>query len=151
MRFFLALGGMLAVFAQEPTTRRAAAAIAEAILAAPDLDPVFVGPASVLLAEQAEARADWTAAAAHWERACQLTLTSPPPPLMLRAVVGDSWRTAESLPTARLAARGPLCRARAAAAAGESVDPWLARAASLAVGDAATAAEVARMIEESKR
>ncbi|MGA0061336.1 MAG: hypothetical protein ACO3RU_17325, partial [Planctomycetota bacterium] len=145
------LGGLLALMAQQPQTRAASGAVAAAILAAPDLDSSFVGPASVVLAELAEAREDWDEAADHWDRARLAVLTAPPAPLMLRAVVGDAWRAEGQLPTARLAARGPLCRARAAHARGEPADAWLQRAASLALGDAETAAAVARMIEDSKR
>jgi hypothetical protein len=147
------LGGLLALLAQDPKTRAAAGAVAEAILEAPDLDPSFVGPAAVLLAERAEAASDFRRAARLWGQATLAILTAPPPPLMLRAVIGDAWRADGQLPIARIAAGVPLCLARAELeAVGGEVSPELVMAAtSLAVGDAETEAAVARMIEDSKR
>jgi hypothetical protein len=147
------LGRFLALLVRTEETRPSAAPIAALILGLPDLDPGFVGPASVILAEAAEAASDWSGAAEHWERAARGCLRTPPEPLLLRPFVGDAWRAEGRLPAAYLAARPHLCRARAALGHGEpeAARRHLEQARTLGQGDRDTLEELTRIEQEMPR
>lgn len=147
------LGRFLALLAREDETRRASGAIAKAVLAAPDLDDAFVGPACVVLAERAEDAGDWARAAELWGRAARGCLRTPPEPLLLRPFIGDVWRAEGRLPAAFLAARPHVCAARAALAADDSATARerLDAARILGQGDRQTEDEVRRLGSEIPR
>jgi len=101
---YLALAG--------PAFAAAAPALAEAILDAPDADPTWVGPASLVVGRQLEASGDLAAAADAFAAAFDALLQSPPPVVQRRRFVSDPDPARGSVPMAALAARPALLRAR---------------------------------------
>ena len=142
---------LLEVFVREESTRDAVCPIlAQAIVELHDLDLRPLGPAHQMLAEQAESKGDFAQAAREWDLAAHWYLRAPMTPLAQRAFVGESSAFEGTSSTAWLASRAPLCRARAAHAAGdkERVARALAEAEPRAFGDRRALAEVRALAEE---
>lgn len=145
---------LLEVFAREPRTRAAAGPpLARAILALDDDDVRVRGPAHQMLAEAAEAAADFTGAARHWEAAARGYRDGSPAPLVRRAFLGESSQMDRLSPSAWLVARAPLARARAALAAGDraAAREQLSIAVERGFGDSRTEAELAALQKELER
>lgn len=147
------IGRFLALLARHDETLRVSAPVARAVLAAPDSDPSFVGPAHVVLGKAAEAAGDWARAAELWTAAAHGCLRTPAEPLVMRAFVGDAWRGGRRLPAAWLAARPYYCRARAALAAGDvdAARVEIASAKMRGTGDRVTEQEIERLEQELTR
>src|SRR5690606_31678712 len=144
------LSRLLELLAREDRLRAVAAPVARAIVATPDLDAMMLGPAEMILAEDAERRGDHAAAAAHWRAAARGLLRMPPEPVFRRTFVGDTWLAQGRLPAAFLAARPHVCDARAALAAGdhERARSALAKARILGALDQATEQAIDRIESE---
>ena len=128
-------------------------ALARAIVAAPDRDPAWLGPAHLLLGQRAEADADLVGAATAYRSAHEHFVRHRLSSVVRRRFLGEPDPARGRIPLAALAARGDLLLAGAAQAAGqlEAARAHLARAAVAADGDteatqavAALAAEVGR-------
>ncbi len=128
-------------------------ALARAIVAAPDRDETWLGPAHVLLGQRAEADGDLAAAAAAYRTAHLHCVRHPLPNVIRRRFVGDPDPARGVVPLAALAARADLLLARQARAAGDlaTARAHLAAAAIAADGDDAATAEVAALQAEVGR
>lgn len=121
--------------------------LARMILRAPETDPRYAGIARLLLGEGAEADGAWDEAAEHYTEAARILLRHPLPPLVQRALLGESSALDGLLPEAGLAAKPALCRARALEADSAAAAEQLDLAAALGEGDRATMMEIARVME----
>lgn len=132
--------------------RELGAATAALLLAIPDLDGRGDGAAHWFLGLAAEAAADFAGAAAHFEAAAHRLLRLPQQRLWARILLGDRDVAAGRDPWAALAARAPLCRARAALAAGdrEAALPLLAAAREFAGADLDTVQQIDAFLEQDK-
>lgn len=122
-------------------------ALARAIVAAPDRDPAWLGPACLLLGRRAEVDGDLVGAASAYRSAHEHFVRHPLPSVVRRRFLGEPDPAHGRIPLAALAARGDLLLAGAAKAAGrlEAARAHLARAAVAADGDTEATQAVATL------
>jgi hypothetical protein len=127
--------------------------VARLVVAAPDVDAAWLGPAHLLLGRRAEADGAWTAAAEAYRRAAIHFVRHPLPGILRRRFLADPDPARGSLPLAGLAARPELLLARQAHATGDgaAARAHLARAARLGDGDDETVAAIAALRTEVDR
>ncbi len=127
--------------------------IARLILAAPDLSTEFVGPAQMLLADEAETAGDYEKAAGLYAAASRAWSREVVPLQIRRALLGAVDPVARYHPIAALAARAPMCRARASIADGQMAKAkrQLLRARDLAEGDNETIKQIAILRKATNR
>lgn len=136
---------LLAQLARTPRTRkRLGPEVARLVEAFPEPDPRVAGGAWLVLAQVAEDGGRYARAAMLYEKAIRALVLWPPPPLLHRALLGESSLADGEHALAALSARADLCRARAALAEGrEAVATKHAeRAEVLGFGDRRTLAEI---------
>lgn len=142
---YLTLGG--AAF------QSAAPALARAIVAAPDTDATWLGPAWLVVARDAEGRGDLAAAAAAFASAHRHFLLDPGPSMQRRRFLAEPDPPHGLVPLAALAARPCILRARVALAAADvdAARRELAAARTLASCDQATLDQIAGLAAEMER
>ncbi|MCA8943946.1 MAG: hypothetical protein KDB80_15385 [Planctomycetes bacterium] len=148
------LGRILTELARDREVRRQIApVVARLVLASPDASTEFVAPAKLILAERAYERGDWATAAAAFEGAELAWIADSPVPQVARVFLADDDPGAGSIPSAWLAARPDVCRARLAFGRGDAAaaSEFLERAAELAHGDRSSESEIRSLREEVRK
>ncbi|MEZ5964730.1 MAG: hypothetical protein R3F56_12860 [Planctomycetota bacterium] len=148
------LGHLLSFLAWSPEAYDAAApALARAMVAAPDTDISWLGPAWLEVARDAEANDRLAAAASAYEAALGPFLRDPRPAVQRRRFLPDPDPARGRVPLAAVAARPSLLRARLALARGDlaAARRELDAARPLATCDRATLTEIAALADEIAR
>ncbi len=142
------LGLFLSLIAvRESLFRDLGPVLARTILTAPDRNEDFLGPAHLVLGEQAEQNGDDTGAARHFRLAGRYLLRRQQPRFLERAFLGEADALLRYHPLADLAARPHLCEARVFLARRDwaAAKSALAKARDLAAGDEQAMNEVTRL------